>query len=222
VAAQPLGAIDPAAGNPWDDALPPCDPATAVVVIPFIGVQLARPLPRPTGTLPDRRHDIEQRLEEAAVVDVGGAEQERERDAAGVDQNVALGPRLAAVGRVRAGELAPLFAGKEALSSEQRPKSTAFARPKRSSSARWSRSKTPAACQSRSRRQQVMPEPQPIALGRLAQGMPVRSTKTMPSSALRSSSGGRPPFGRGGRTESRGAISAQSVSETSGSTIRPG
>src|SRR5215207_1632154 len=46
--------------------------------------------------------------------------------------------------------------------------------------------------------------------------MPVRSTKTMPSSALRSSSGGRPPLGRGARSGSRGATSAQSVSDTSG------
>ena len=147
---------------------------------------------------------------------VGRAEQERERDAVSVHEDVALGAQLAAVGRVRADALAPLFAGKDALSSEQRPKSTAFARPSRPSSAWWSRSKTPACCQSRRRRQQVMPEPQPIPLGSLAQGMPVRSTKTMPSSALRSSSGGRPPFGRGGRAGSSGAISAQSASETRG------
>ena len=80
-----------------------------------------------------------------------------------VHEDVALGAGLAAVGRVRAGEFAPLLAGNEALSSEQRPKSTALARPSRSSSARWSRSKTPAACQSRSLRQQAMPEPEPIS-----------------------------------------------------------
>jgi hypothetical protein len=114
------------------------------------------------------------------------------------------------------------LAGNEALSSEQRPKSTAFARPSRSSSARWSRSKTPAACQSRKRRQQVMPEPRPISLGKLAQGMPVRRTNTMPSSTLRSSRGGRPPFGRGGRSGSKGATSDYSVSETKGSAIRSG
>jgi hypothetical protein len=185
-------------------------------------VQFVRPPPRSTGALADRRHGVEQRLEKAAVVDVRGAEQKRERDAARVDQDVALGAQLAAVGRVGADARAPLLVGKEALSSEQRLKSIAFARPSRSSSARWSRSKTPAACQSRSLRQQVMPEPQPICFGSLAQGMPVRSTKTMPSSALRSSSGGRPPFGRGGRPGSSGAMSAQSASGTSGSVIRQG
>jgi hypothetical protein len=219
VKAQPLRALDPAAGDAGHDTSAPRDPAAAIVIVPFIGVQLARPLPRPPGALPDRRHGIEQRLEKAAVVDVRGAEQERERDAARVDQDVTFRAGLAAVGRVRADAFAPFLAGKEALSSEQRPKSTAFARPSRSSSARWSRSKTFAACQSRSRRQQVMPEPQPIALGRLAHGMPVRSTKTMPSSALRSSTGGRPPFGRGGRSGSRGAINAHSASGTRGSAI---
>ena len=159
------------------------------IVVSFVGVQLGRTLARPSRALPDRRHGLEQRLEEPAVVHVRGAEQERERDAAGIDDHVPLAAGLAAVGRVRADALAPSLAAKEALSSEQRPKSIAFARPSRSSSAWWSRSKTFAACQSRSLRQQVMPEPQPIALGRLAHGMPVRSTKTMPSRTLRSSRG---------------------------------
>ena len=221
VAAQPLGAVDPAPCYPRDDAPSPGRLATVVVVVPFVRVQLAWPLPRPTGALPDRRHGIQQRLEKATVVDVGGAEQERERDAARIDQDVAFGPRLAAVGRVAADARAPFFAGNEALSSEQRPKSIAFARPNRSSNARWSRSKTPAACQSLSRRQQVMPEPQPISCGSIAQGMPLRSTNRMPANALRSSTGGRPPFGRGLGGGRSGATKAHSSSETSTLAIEP-
>ena len=156
VPARPLRVLDTAAGSAGRNAPAPCGPAAVVVVIPFVGVQLARSLPRSTGALADGRHSVEQRLEEAAVVDVRGAEQERERGAARVDQDVALGAGLAAVGRVRADALAPFFAGKDALSSEHRPQSIAFARPSRSSSTRWSRSKTFAACQSRSLRQQVM------------------------------------------------------------------
>jgi hypothetical protein len=133
-------------------------------------------------------------------VDARGAEQECQRDAAGIDQKVALGAGLAVVGRVGAGALAPFSAGNEALLSEPRPKSIAFARPSRSSKARRSLAQTPAACQFLSRRQQIMPEPQPISLGSLAQGMPMRSMNTMPSSALRSSSGGRPLLGPGGRS----------------------
>lgn len=39
-----------------------------------------------------------------------------------------------------------------------------------------SRSQTPAACQSRKRRQQLMPEPQPISWGNISHGMPDCST----------------------------------------------
>jgi hypothetical protein len=39
---------------------------------------------------------------------------------------------------------------------------------------------TPASWQSRSRRQQVMPDPHPISCGSISQAMPLRSTKTMP------------------------------------------
>jgi hypothetical protein len=217
VAAQAFARLHTAPGDARDDAALAAGPAAARVVVPFIGVQLGRALARPSRALTDGRHGVEQRLEEATVVHVRGAEQERERDAAGVDQDVALGPRLAAVGRVGAGEFAPLFAGKEALSSEQRPKSIAFARPSRSSSARCSRSKTPAACQSRSRRQQVMPQPQPqpISRGSIAQGMPLWSTNRMPASALRSSTGGRPPLGRGRCGGNSGATRAHKSSLTS-------
>ena len=60
--------------------------------------------------------------------------------------------------------------------------------PAYSSSARsisWSRCQTPAAVHSASRRQQVMPHPQPISWGRSSQSMPVLSTKRMPVRALR-------------------------------------
>jgi hypothetical protein len=57
-----------------------------VVVVPYVGVQLARPLPRPPGALADERHGVEQRLEKAAVVDVRRTEQECQRDAASIDQ----------------------------------------------------------------------------------------------------------------------------------------
>jgi hypothetical protein len=55
-------------------------------------------------------------------------------------------------------------------------------------------SHTPASCQSRSRRQQVMPHPQPISWGKSSQGMPVRRTNRMPVSAFRSSTGFRPGY----------------------------
>src|SRR4051812_49882905 len=79
----------------------------------------------------------------------------------------------------------------------------------------------PASCQSLSRRQQVMPEPQPISCGSISQGMPLFSTNRMPVRAARSSTGGRPPFGRGGRDGRRGANRDQKASETRGAAVLP-
>ena len=51
---------------------------------------------------------------------------------------------------------------------------------------------TPAFCQSRSLRQQVIPEPQPISFGRCSQPMPVLRTNSIPVNAARSLMGFRP------------------------------
>jgi hypothetical protein len=88
--------------------------------------------------------------------------------------------------------------------------------PKRSSSTRWSRFQTPASCHSLRRRQQVIPDPQPISLGSISQGMPVLSTNTMPASVARLSTRGRPPLGLGGSFGKSGSITAHSSSVTSG------
>ena len=78
----------------------------------------------------------------------------------------------------------------------------------------------PACCQSRKRRQQVMPEPQPTSCGRYSQRMPVFSTNRMPVKTARSGTRGRPGFSlsqRGGG--SSGATTAQSSSLTNGLAI---
>ena len=74
----------------------------------------------------------------------------------------------------------------------------------------------PAACQSRSRRQHVMPDPQPISWGSISQGMPERSTNRMPVSAARFGTGGRPPLGLGRSGGRSGSTMAHNSSETSG------
>jgi hypothetical protein len=87
------------------------------------------------------------------------------------------------------------------------------AAPRRSSSARCSRAHTPAACQSRSRRQQVGPLPKPAAVGSRFHGIPVRSTNRIPFSAA-----GRPParpLGAGGAGGSSGRDHGPQLSDTS-------
>jgi hypothetical protein len=53
---------------------------------------------------------------------------------------------------------------------------------------------TPAFCQSRNLRQQVMPLPQPISLGKYSQPIPVLSTNSIPVKAARSETGLRPGY----------------------------
>ena len=57
---------------------------------------------------------------------------------------------------------------------------------------------TPAPCQLRRRRQHVIPGPHPSCCGSICQGIPLRSTKTMPVRHARSETRGRPPCVRCG------------------------
>src|SRR3954454_700938 len=100
---QAFAALDPASGDPGDDAAPAASATAAGIVVGFVGVQLLRTAPGPATGLADRRHSVERLLEHDAVVDVGGREQDRQRDALPVHDEVALAARLAAVGRVRPG-----------------------------------------------------------------------------------------------------------------------
>ena len=221
VPAQTLAGVNPTPGNPILDPARPQRPTTTRRVIGLVGVQFRGALSRPSPALADRRHSIDQLLETPAVVEVGGREADGERDAMSVRDDVALRSRPAAIRRVRAGLVAPLFAGTEALSRQARLKSMAFARPRRSSRARCRRSQTPASCQSRNRLQQVMPEPQPISCGSISHGMPERRTKRMPVSAARSDTRGRPPWGLGGSGGMRGATTAHRSSVRSGPAMPP-
>jgi hypothetical protein len=117
---------------------------------------------------------------------------------------------------IRPGLLAPFFAGMLALSSAARLQSIWSAAPNRSRRTRWRRSQTPASCQSRNRRQQVTPLPQPISWGRYSQGMPVFNTKMIPARAARFGTGGRPPFGFGRSGGKSGSITLHRSSLTNG------
>ena len=215
VAAQALTAFDAPARDTRLDSASPAFPAATAVIVGFVGVQLAGPVAWASrATRAHRRDRVERRDELGAVVSVGPGQDNTERRAAGIDDEVALRARLAPVGRVRAGRRPPFFAGRLALSSAARLQSSCPAPSSRSSKARCRLAHTPALCQSRSRRQHDMPEPQPISCGKYSHGKPVRSTNRMPVSAARSGIGGRPPFGRARPGGSSGAITAQRSSGT--------
>jgi hypothetical protein len=219
VPSQTLGAVDPSSCDPRLDAAPAQRSSAMREIIAFIGMELGRSPLRSPHAVAYRRHGIDHHLEELAVVAVGRAEPDGEWDALAVHNKVALAPRLAPVCWVRAGALSPLLAGTLALSRAARLQSMALAQPSRSSRTRCRPSHTPARCQSRSRRQQVMPQPQPISCGSISQGMPLRSTNRMPLRAARWAIRGRPPFGFGGSDGMSGAITAHRSSDTRGAAI---
>jgi hypothetical protein len=216
VAAEVLAALNPASSNAWDDGPLTALGPTVSGIVAFVGVQLGGTSPRTAQGALDRWDRIEHGGQRQGVGAVRGAQAEREREAAPVDQQMLLAARLAAIRRIRAGNFAPLFAGTSRLSRHARDQSIWSAIPRRSSRTWCSRSQTPARCQSRSRRQQVTPLPQPSSRGSRSHGIPLRSTKRMPVSAARSGTRGRPPFGLGRSGGSSGAIRSHNSSLTRG------
>jgi hypothetical protein len=91
-----------------------------------------------------------------------------EIDPVAVDEQMAFGAWSGTVRGVRVGRFAPFLAATDTLSMQPRLQSMALALPSQASRTRCSHTHTPAACQSRSLRQQVIPESQPISLGRQA------------------------------------------------------
>ena len=221
VTSELLAGLDATPSDAGLDAAAFAGLAASSGVVGFVGVQLGRSASGPASLAAEGRDGIQQLVEGLAVVDVGSGQQEGERDALSVGDEVALGSRPAAVGRVRAGCFTPLLAAIDELSRQARLQSSRSAWCRRRSNSRCNRSHTPAACQSRSRRQHVTPEPHAISCGSISHGIPVRSTNRMPVSAARSSTRGRPPLGLAGSTGSREAINDHRASDTRGAGMPP-
>jgi hypothetical protein len=163
VPSQPLTGLDAAPSDargytPLPERLP-----AAGEVVALIGMELLRALAWSATGLADRLDSVHNLLQDLRVVDVGGRMHHRERDAPSVDHNMALRALFAFIRRVRASLFAPPGAATLAESKEALSQSISSAWSRRSSSALWSRSHTPASCHSLRRRQQVIPEPHPIS-----------------------------------------------------------
>jgi len=217
---EALAGIDPASRDARGDASPAQGLPTPWEVIGFVRVEFVRPLPRsPTWTF-DGFNGINRRLQHSGVMDVGCRLGYGERDPLSVGHNMALRARFAAIRWVRPGFSAPPGAGTLAESSDARDQSIWSASPSRSSRTWCILRHTPASCQSRRRRQQVIPLPQPISWGSISHGMPLRSTNRIPVSVARFATRGRPPLGLGGSGGSSGSMIAHSSSGNSGFAMR--
>jgi len=166
------------------------------------------------------RNRLHQRHRHLGIVNVGTGVGNGQRRTVLVGDQMALRTRFAAIRGIRPGLCPPKMARTEQLSRTPFDQSIASASPSSSRKRRQIRSQMPACCQSRSRRQQVMPLPQPSSRGRYSQGVPVFRTKRMPSRQLRSGTGGRPPLGLGCCGGMRGSIFSQSASGSSSLAMR--
>jgi len=92
-------------------------------------------------------------------------------------------------------------------------------RESQSNNTKWIKSQIPSCCQSRNRRQQLIPEPQPSLCGSIRQGIPLRRTKMMPERQARSVRRGRPPCGLGNGIGKRDSIKFHNASGTSAPAI---
>jgi hypothetical protein len=195
--------------------------AVRLGVVSAVALHDVGPLPGPSRLAGNRGNGVDQRRQLRDVMHVGAGEDRRQRNACGVGDEVMLAAAFAAIGRVRPGFLPPVTALSMALSARDRDQSMRSAACNFESSNRCNSCQTPACCQSRSRRQQVMPHPQPISRGKSSQAMPVFSTNKMPASASRLPIGGRPPCGERFCGGNSGETSSHNSSETSGLAIDP-
>ena len=211
--AKPLGPFGATGGDDRDDAAPGQVAAQPVTVVALVGKQHVRAVAGSTWPPRHRRDAIDQVAGRADVVDVPTGSDHLERDATAVADQMVLATRAAPVDRRGPNPGAPFFARRWAASATARDQSITPAVCSAASRIRWSWSKLPASVQRLSRRQQVMPEPNPNSWGRSSQPMPVCSTNRIPCRHSRSSIG-RGPGDRVGQGGSNGSISSHNPSST--------
>jgi hypothetical protein len=167
-----------------------------------------------------RRNAVNQRNELSDIVIVGGRQDRIQRNALRICDEVVLAARTTAIGWVRSSFFPAPTARTEELSTTAREKSNRSAPRSFASNTSCNRRQTPRRCQCFSRRQQVMPEPQPISLGNISQGIPDFRTNRIPVSTRLLHSGFRPVYRLRRRfLGTSGSISAHKSSSMSGCDI---
>ena len=168
------------------------------------------------------RDGFDQGLEFSDVIGVRTGQQRSQRNPIAICDDMVFAPRLGFIRGIRPGFGPPFRARTGELSTTARDQSIWSAPRSLASKISWSRCQTPAACQSRRRRQQVMPLPQPISWGKSSQPIPVFKTNMTPVSACRLSIGLRPGYRnrRGFGAGSSGSMIVHNSSSRSGFAIR--
>ncbi len=136
--------------------------SATTVVVALVGMQFPWFLARSPRQTSQRRDGIKALLKQHRVMPVGPTDQHDQWNTVSIYNDVPFGAQFSSVGRVGAGLQAPRGLGTVEPSMLARSQSIWSCSRKRISMAWCSCSHNPAACQSRSRRQQVMPLPKPM------------------------------------------------------------
>jgi hypothetical protein len=106
-----------------------------------------------------------------------------------------LAARLGSIGGIGTCPQPPKTARTELPSTTACDQSICPRRANQSRSTKWISCQIPASCQSRKRRQQVIPEPHRSSCGSISQGVPLRNTNRMPLRHALFAKRGLPPWG---------------------------
>lgn len=166
----------------------------------------------------NRRNGIDERQQLGDIVAVRAGQDCTDGHAVRIDEDMMLRTGSRPIRGVRASFSPAPTARTDDESTAAREKSRCQASRNFASSRSCSWSHTPAFCQSRKRRQQVGPEPNPNLVERSHQRIPVLNTNRMPFSAARFETGRRPGYflRRGFGGGSKGSIKAHSSSSMIG------
>ena len=184
-----------------------------------VGIQLSWLFAPSTARALDGWDRIHQWNRQLGIMDICSGLDHRERDPFAIADEMPFRAVFPTIRGIGASFRPPKRARTELLSTTALDQSIRSANPSSSSKTCQTFCQTPETCQSRSRRQQVMPLPHPSSGGSNSQAVPVRATKRMPVRANRSETRGRPPLGlafSGGR---RGLILSHKPSGSKGLAI---
>jgi hypothetical protein len=163
-----------------------------VGIVATVAVEAVRPAAGATLLSPGWRDSLDPRQEWRDVVGVSPRQQDGSGDALGVRDEVVHAPQLPSIRRVRTRLRPPKPARTDDESPAARDQSRGLASCSFAQSPAWRRRYTPARCQARRGRPQVIPEPQPGSWGSISQGSPFFQANKMPVSTWRGGKGWRP------------------------------
>jgi hypothetical protein len=194
VDAQSASMLGVALGQEWLDSRLPQSLAVRLRVVGAIGVRAFGASLGGTGLSANRWNGINQHQQLRHVVGISGCDSRDQWNPVAVGDDMVFGAGFAAIRRIWTGLVPPKTARTDVESTAARDQLIWSASRSRSKSTPWILFQTPFLCHSASRRQQVIPLPQPISCGRSSQAIPVLSTNKMPVSTARFSSGFRPGY----------------------------